>query len=808
MYHVIGTGITAVLLYFLSYLFYKNNLYSKQYHRRLWNLVLASAFILTASAGLFLALQINFKWNIPFIKSILKWHVEFGIAMAFTGIFHLLWHFSYYRDMLRKESVIQENNTDHLIDTTRIGGNLFLIGFISSSVQLLFLKEIMNISGGYELIAGIFLGSWLIGSAAGSGIANRSNQSDVRKINLIFSLSPLISLLMMVLLARLFLKTGETPSFLAGVIYTFLVLIPFCFVSGFTFVKLINIARAANKYMPGRSFSIETTGGIAAGIIIAVIGSGELNSYKSLLLITLLGISYVIQTYYVSGEVQKQVSRYSILVVAVLIIFFSPDLFFRQLLLRGVTVTESLDTPYGNITKADYGGEASTYYNQRLLAYSEDVAESEEDIHYAMLQAEKPENILLVSGPVNSHLREIVKYQVKKVVYVERDPALTRIQKAEDYEGFTEITIKNEDAYTYVRSSPEKFDVVIALLPPPSSLFLNRYYTIEFFNSAKKTMNQGGIFACSPGTNPNYLNKESVKLYSSVYNTLKRVFNNVVAVSGNKLYFIASDKILSTSFCQLVDEKKIGNFYVGPDYLSDDLIKAKSEEIISLMDRNIRVNSSSAPIACFYYQSFNLSKNASEKVPVIMILAALFLLPVTGVKRNNLVMYFIASSLAAFEIILLLMLQLTAGNMYQFTGLIIAGIMAGLAAGTGMNIRIPGKNPVIFLTLLLIVFYTLTGFVVQTLLTINGRFAIIILLIVAGFIPALFTGSVFRILTSTPSGYSPVSNVYNADLSGSAIGFIIFSGFIIPLAGLRSSIFILPLLVFTGLLFALLRNRH
>ena len=100
----------------------------------------------------------------------------------------------------------------------------------------------MNIAGGYELITGIFLGSWLIGSAIGAAIAGKSTLFDIKKINLIFSLSPVISLLLLFLLSRLFLNTGETPSFLVSMIYTFLVLIPFCLVSGFTFVKLISIA--------------------------------------------------------------------------------------------------------------------------------------------------------------------------------------------------------------------------------------------------------------------------------------------------------------------------------------------------------------------------------------------------------------------------------------------------------------------------------------------------------------------------------------------------------------------------------------
>ena len=49
-----------------------------------------------------MALQINFKWNIPLIKYILKWHVEAGSGLAITGIFHFIWHLSYFGNIFSK----------------------------------------------------------------------------------------------------------------------------------------------------------------------------------------------------------------------------------------------------------------------------------------------------------------------------------------------------------------------------------------------------------------------------------------------------------------------------------------------------------------------------------------------------------------------------------------------------------------------------------------------------------------------------------------------------------------------------------
>ena len=174
MYHVFSTGVTSIILYLISYFFFRTGFYSLQDHRKFWNIILAITFLLAASAGILLALQITYKWNIPFIKSVLKWHVECGIGLACTGILHFFWHLSYFRKLFGKsENVVAPDETT--VRTARQNTiNLIVIGFVSSSVQLLLIREIMNIAGGYELITGTFLGSWLIGSAAGAAMARRS----------------------------------------------------------------------------------------------------------------------------------------------------------------------------------------------------------------------------------------------------------------------------------------------------------------------------------------------------------------------------------------------------------------------------------------------------------------------------------------------------------------------------------------------------------------------------------------------------------------------------------------------------------
>ena len=163
-------------------------------------------------------------------------------------------------------------------------------------------------------------------------------------------------------------------------------------------------------------------------------------------------------------------------------------------------------------------------------------------------------------------------------------------------------------------------------------------------------------------------------------------------------------------------------------------------------------------------------------------------------------MYFTASSLAGFEIIILLLLQIMIGNMYQLTGIVIASLMTGLAAGSGLKRRAGSPFPARTLSLVLIIYYIVFALCIKPLLTITG-IAGIILITAAVFPPSFITGHLFRILTIHDSEGSVSSSVYSADLAGSAVGFILVSAIMVPVFGIVLSIIFLSALILIGILF-------
>ncbi len=808
MYHAAETGIVTLLLYLLTYSLCRAGFISPQAHRKFWNFVLAAAFISVALSGFFLALQVTYKWNIPNVRSFVRLHAETGTGLAFTGILHFIRHSGYFFTRNRETAEGVQQQRPWLSTPGLIGGNLFMAGLLSSSVQILLMREMMNISGGFELMSGIFLGAWLLATAAGSMAAVSSRMDDPPKINMFFSLSPLASISVMILLARFFLTPGESPSFLFSILFIFLTLFPFCFISGYLFLKLLGRAGIVNGYSPGKSYAIETAGGVLAGILVTFLASGRVNNYELLFLAVILSLAWTILNF-VSLSTWKANSIKTLSATLICILFITdPDVLMRSLLLPGVSVTATHDTPYGNVTTCENNASTGILYNHRLLAYSGDIEEREENIHLAMLQARNPESVLLISGAPDSNVPELLKYPLRRITQVEGDAQLAKILRFRGETGSVKYTEVRSDGFRYVRSMSHSADVIILLTPPPSTLMTGRFYTVEFFAAVSKKLRDGGVFACTPGAAENYYNDESVKLYSSVYNSLKTAFRFVVPVAGNKLWFIASDSALSTGFGKLADEKGIINEWVNSGYFQDDLTALRSSELTELLGSGGKVNTAARPVAVFHSQLFSLSRSSNERIPVAVLLLLLLIVPLLLTGRKGLIMYTGAFTLSSFEIVVLLALQITAGNMYQYTGLIIASVMAGLAIGSG--------NPGIMLNslsirnkgLLAAFYYLFVAIGSSFLPSMGGTAAVIILLVFVSVPPAIITGSIFHNLTlNMPAGGS-TALVYSADLSGSAAGFILTAGLLVPLAGMGSTLFILCGLIFTASIFGTNVNKY
>ena len=181
-YGLIPICIAVLLLYAVSWGMVRLDVFRKVFHRKIWNYLLLLTFLISGLLGIILAVQVNYKLNIPGIEKILKWHVDFGIAMVIAAIIHIIWHFSYFTSFFTiKHSIPQstkkiktaDSGNEVLQNKKLIITALFVAGFTGILSQLLVLRELLNIFQGNELVIGIIFSIWMLLTSAGSGLFNK-----------------------------------------------------------------------------------------------------------------------------------------------------------------------------------------------------------------------------------------------------------------------------------------------------------------------------------------------------------------------------------------------------------------------------------------------------------------------------------------------------------------------------------------------------------------------------------------------------------------------------------------------------------
>ncbi|NOQ68135.1 hypothetical protein GQ568_01700 [Patescibacteria group bacterium] len=101
IYHLAPISIFLIVLYFITHILSNKKIISIASHRKIWNILLLVSFLISGIFGILLVIEINFgtKFSLPF--NMLFWHVEIGIAMFAISIFHIFWHWTYFKNMIR-----------------------------------------------------------------------------------------------------------------------------------------------------------------------------------------------------------------------------------------------------------------------------------------------------------------------------------------------------------------------------------------------------------------------------------------------------------------------------------------------------------------------------------------------------------------------------------------------------------------------------------------------------------------------------------------------------------------------------------
>ncbi len=102
-YNLLPISAVLLILYTASFLLSRRKVIAVATHRMIWNLMLTVTFLAAAATGVLLILRINYGFYLPF-PDLLHWHVEAGIAMAVISVFHIVWHWPYYKCIITRSA--------------------------------------------------------------------------------------------------------------------------------------------------------------------------------------------------------------------------------------------------------------------------------------------------------------------------------------------------------------------------------------------------------------------------------------------------------------------------------------------------------------------------------------------------------------------------------------------------------------------------------------------------------------------------------------------------------------------------------
>jgi len=100
-YYISPIALAFFLIYMVSFFLHKTKRIRMATHRKIWNVLLLVTFLITGVFGLVLVIQLDYELPFRMPIDLLFWHVEAGIVMTLISLFHIGWHFNYYRNLMR-----------------------------------------------------------------------------------------------------------------------------------------------------------------------------------------------------------------------------------------------------------------------------------------------------------------------------------------------------------------------------------------------------------------------------------------------------------------------------------------------------------------------------------------------------------------------------------------------------------------------------------------------------------------------------------------------------------------------------------
>ncbi len=729
----------------------------------------------------------------------------------------------------------------------------FLLGAFSLSTQTILIREYLLSFEGNELGLGVFYASWFLWIGIGAVFTIKRQNFFEKYFLKIVSFYPLFSIFQFWIFRSLRGVAGIFPweffPLQRLIPLTFIFNAPFSLLTGIIFSTACIFIGNLEKPLSGiisKAYIYESFGSFLSGIGVTILISKLLNPLSILLISILLYLGFVLGI--ALHKKDKAASLFALCGIIFSVFSMSPqgqfieksDQLRWKYTFPDAELIEEVYSPYQHIKIARYDNEIIVLLNTKIITSLPDKTSADEMAAIFLAMQNMPKDILIIGYGAENCIASLLDSPINSLEYLNQDPEYARIiKKYLPYDlaiAFNDSRFKfiSKDPFIYLRKTQKKYDLIIINLPDPSTLNLNKYYTYEFFQDVKKSLYETGAMATRITAAENFLGSEIRNYGSSIYYTLRNVFDKTCLIPGDTTWFFSgSNKSPITEDAKTLSERyknilpSQSTFHPEGFYslLLDARLKlAKEAYLDNPIFKNGRlINSENNPLSYFLnllilgrysnHYLVGIFKEAFLSGWVIFFAPIVFLLLLrlhylVFIQSNQITIsvfnaktfqFFSGACGFIYYIILLFMFQSKFGTLFLFIGFVNALFMIGLLGGSFAGRKLILYYKTIKLIFCLFIIQIILYLVTIPLLTNIASKTTMPLLFFLLFLGAgLFTGASYplagKILEDKKNSLLTLgASLESLDHWGAALGAITAGIIIIPLLGIFKTLLLLIL---------------
>jgi spermidine synthase len=665
-------------------------------------------------------------------------------------------------------------------------------GISSVATQLVLIREFLAQFQGNEIVIALILFTWLV--LGGIGALSARAAAGARRAHTWHALGSACLALPVLALGAVFgarllrdvvFTRGASVGFYQSFGFIFALTAPYALLLGFVLPFSLFVLKARDPAYPGAQVLVlDNLGDILGGALFSLLLLVLVSPLKALMIanLPLIGVLVLMNPPLAAGRSTVRIGAGLVLALLAWAVFFET----ASLRPSSGTLVDYRETPYGRLTVVregqSAGPEFTLFADGAPHASSRDPAAAEESVHYPLAQLEKPRQVLLVSAQAGM-LAELAKYGLESIDYVELDPQVSKLLFEYDLlQPIAGLNAIHRDGRAWLAESRKTYDAIVVSLHEPETFQVNRFFTGRFFALARSHLVPQGVLSFQMEGFDNYLPEPQRQKLSSLYNTARRYFPQVLLLPGQNVVFLCRAAPIRSDIPAALAERGIASAYIGA-YFDGNVTAERIRRLNALIDPHTPPNTDLSPFLMQIMFSQWFSKFGNTPAAFIAILAGLCAVYLWRIRRVEFILFSTGWTTMGCEILVIFAFQIFFGYIYLQIGLIVTVFLAGILPGAWFGRRLVHHARRVLALADAALIFLLAGLALAV--GLGDRLPLAAFLFL-GFAVSTACGlQIPAALHLLGGGGSAATRIFSADLIGAAFGTLAVSCVMLPYLGIH-----------------------